>query len=600
MIKLCRDFWELKKYREYSFKKSGTDFIPAVTVGETCFSEAGELFADGHVLVEVRGKEGEPIFYLKKCRDMLKGFTGQYGEVNLNFPEKGHLSEEKYLDTSLLERANCYLFEELDEYTYEIAELIRKCYPYATIFWLDAYAKYFWDEDGVIILESIRDIREFSNDKFMYICSNVSMHGHMIPTEFSLIYDSKNVINSLCWARNIECLGEQNEDKTILLIDMGFELCGLAYIVRAVCTLAYMAYERGWIPVANLTEDNMYLDSDGGNMWEQYFAPLSDISVESALNSANVIRLTNNHLNVGMIEINPYFREVWTCMEKHPNIVFTSQVKEHLEHQISKMMPNRRERILGALIRGTDARSIALREDEAVGMALKCKEIMSYGNFEKIFLATEDMLCFVAFKEIFGEKLLYVEQKRVRSSKDEMIPIGRLLNIKNGERNNFGLTYLAITYCLSRCEALAYNIASGGFYLANKWRKNAFAFSYHIKEKGTEIETLVKCHEMIENNNLTAVYGAGRIGERLVESLGEKGKGKVVFCDKKAEEEEYWLKGYRVISPQTLFEQYKSGYIAAVIVASSVYAEEICRLLVKMCGVEEKDITVFGNQDGSI
>lgn len=174
------------------------------------------------------------------------------------------------------------MFEELDEYTFEIVELIRDRYPDAAVFYLDEYAKFFWSDDRILVLNSISDIRIYCKENFMYIRGNVSMHGHMIPTDVSLIYDSKNVISSLCWVRKTEHFGDENRDKTILLIDMGFELCGLAYIVRAVCTLACMAYERGWIPVVNLTEDNIYLDADGGNMWEQYFQPLSDTTVESA------------------------------------------------------------------------------------------------------------------------------------------------------------------------------------------------------------------------------------------------------------------------------------------------------------------------------
>lgn len=604
MIKICKDFLELKRYKEFSFRKNGSKDIPVITMGRTCFSEARSLFANGYVLVEVRSNEGETIFYLKNCRDMIEGFTGLWGEGNLNFPEKGNLSGEKNLDTSLLERADYFLFEELEEYTYEITEVIRNRYPDAVIFYLDEYAKFFWEDDRIFVLNSIRDIGIVCKEKFMYIRNNVSMHGHLLPTDVSLIYDSKNVISSLCWARKIEHLGSENGDRTILLIDMGFELCGLAYIVRAVCTLTYMAYERGWIPVVNLTEDNMYIDSDSGNMWEQYFEPLSGIAVDSALKSANVIRMTNNHLNVGIIEINPYFREIWTCTEKHPGIRFKRPVMEYFEQQVLKVMADRQGKVLGAFIRGTDARSTMFREDEAIDIALKCKEIMECGNFEKIFLATEDISCLDAFKRIFGSrergKLLYAEQKRVKSSEDAKIPVGKLLDIKNGERNNFGLTYLMITWCLSRCEAIVYNIASGGYYLANKWRETPYEFSYHIKQNGAEIENIVKCIERIERNNLTAIYGAGLIGERLLESFGDKCKGKVVFCDKKAEQGEYWFQGHLVISPQALLKQYKNGNIETVIVATSAYAEEIYDSLVKSGEVEAKDIIVVRNQDGSI
>lgn len=97
MIKICRDLLEVKKYKEYSFRKNGTAEIPVLTIDKTCFWEAGKIFAEGHVLVEVRSKEGKTIFYFKKCRDMIEGFTGMFGEVNLNFPKSEHLTEEKIL-----------------------------------------------------------------------------------------------------------------------------------------------------------------------------------------------------------------------------------------------------------------------------------------------------------------------------------------------------------------------------------------------------------------------------------------------------------------------------------------------------------------------
>ena len=86
---------------------------------------------------------------------------------------------------------------------------------------------------------------------------------------------------------------------------------GLAYIVRTVCIYSIMAYERGWIPVVNLTGDNMYIDSCNDNMWEQYFKPVSNISVEEALKSKNVICIRNNHLDCRAIWINPFFRSIW-------------------------------------------------------------------------------------------------------------------------------------------------------------------------------------------------------------------------------------------------------------------------------------------------
>lgn len=275
MIKICRDRKEIKKYKELSFIMNPSKPIPQLRLSTSLFGEARKIFSSGNKLVEVQKVEDgnrKELFYLKTHRDRIENSEGVNIEVDVNF--RGYdLLSEKNLDVGLLEKAECYVFEELEEYTYELTKFIRKKFPRAYIFSLDPYADFFWAQDDRIqILESLYDISMYWNNKYMFITSDRRNHEDIVPESSALIYNSINVINSLCWAKEVESLGSKNSDNTVLLIDIEFGVeCGLAYIIRTVCTFACMAQMRGWLPVVNLTGENMYIDIETKNMWEQFF-----------------------------------------------------------------------------------------------------------------------------------------------------------------------------------------------------------------------------------------------------------------------------------------------------------------------------------------
>ena len=599
MIKICKDRREIKRYKEFSALTKGQDSIPKLILRDTLFSEARELFDKGNILIEVekfKDGEREMIFYLKRHRDMIENSEGKNIETTVNFDGCDLFSEEN-LDVRLLKKTKCYVFEELEEYTYELTKFIREKFPDAHIFFLDPYADYFWAyDDRIQVLESLYDINMYWDSKYMFITSGVKNYEYIVPESSALIYNSENIMNSLCWAKTVENLGSKNSENIILLIDIEFGVeCGLAYIIRTVCTFACMAKKRGWIPVANLTGENMYIDRKTEDMWEQYFESLSHISVTDAMESKKVISLKNNHLNPGVIYINPYFREIWKKTNRHPEIKFKNELIQYLENSRPQDFQSRNSKILGVLIRGTDARSLS--ETEISDMVSDCKEIMEDDGFDKLFLATEDETVFCAFKKVFKNKLLYIEQKRVRSIRENRRLIGELLDIKEGERENFGKTYLFITYCLSCCDALMYNIPSGGYYLATKWKKKKYDFIIQVNEKPTEIGILVNCFKMIKYSSSTVIYGAGIIGKRIIESF--KYRENIVFCDKKAEIAEYYFLGYKVISPSLLLNEYKNNKVNGIIIASMNYSEDIYQFLIEK-GVRREHIFIINSQKGVI
>lgn len=596
MIKICKDFREIEKYKKLSFLKQGVDFIPILELDNKLFIRARELFAAGHVLVEVKNDKEELLFYLKKYHDMIDSGSANV-DVDINF-NGCDLLKEKNLDTTLLEKSKCFIFEEVEEYTYELTEYIRKRYSGVQIFYLDQNAKYFWGNDEITVLKSIYELNSLCSDRYMFIHSNIKRHEHVIPEGVSLVYNSENVMNSLCWAKKVDNFGGKNRDKVILLIDMEFgKGCGLAYIVRTVCTFACMAFERGWVPVVNLIGNNMYIDSSQTNMWEQYFLPLSDIPVEDALDSQNVISVKNNHLDYKVIQINPYFRKIWGIPKKHPQVIFNKDIVGYFNTFIPKELCEKKYRVLGAFIRGTDATAVSASKEEIDFIVSECQNIMVEKGFDKLFLATEDAVYFEIFKKVFQDKLIYIEQKRVAASEKRWKPVGELLDIKVGEKKNFGAKYLLITNCLAQCQAFVYNIPSGGYYLTNMWSERPFEFSYHLKNKETELDNVIKYHEMVEKNEVTAIYGTGRMGKRVLDILGGRNKSKIVFCDRKAENGEYEFENCRVIAPAQLIKEYREKSVQGIIIAILVYREEIYHSLI-MAGVDPEHILDIKNRYG--
>ena len=64
----------------------------------------------------------------------------------------------------------------------------------------------------------------------------------------------------------------------------------------------------------------------------------------------------------------------------------------------------------------------------------------------------------------------------------------------------------------------------------------------------------------------------GRDGRGLYDSLTNEEKGKIVFCDKRAEVEEYFIEGKRVYTSQILLQELRS---LPIIITSTQFGKTI-------------------------
>lgn len=594
MIRLVREPDEIHKYKRLMFLTSGKTDCPVLSIQPDIFASARRLFEqEGVYLISVSGNGQDCDFYLTSQKDISRHYFG-VSEIHVNYSGE-NLNCLRYVDTVLIERADTYIFDEIEEYTFALTEFIMEKYPEKLIVYLDPYARYFWNEsDRFVFQESIYYVRSMQIGRPMYIKSDSMVRMHPgLPDLISNTFSSENVINSLCWAKNILALGPLNEDKKILLIDCDFGVgAGLAYIVRTVCIYSIMAYERGWIPVVNLTGDNMYIDSPNDNMWEQYFKPVSDLSVEEARKSKNVICIRNNHLDASAIWVNPCFRNIW-----YQRAEFGVCLKDEIIKQFDQRLPipfnDKNIRVLGVLVRGTDKPGLRKSRKNTVRMLEECRGLFEHGGFDNLFLATEDQDYYDAFHEEFGGKLIAIDQKRVTGGE----AIGSQLNVPEGKRSEFGKTYLLVTYCLSKCGAILYNYKVGAYYLMKKWRRTPFEFECQIGREDAVhgLDNLVACLEFIEKHEMTAIYGTGNVSDRLFVYL-KRLLDKVVFVDKKACRGSYLFHGTHVITPTELAAYCSERRIDGIVLASSKYAEEI-EAEIRESGVEVIQIMRIGIED---
>ena len=435
------------------------------------------------------------------------------GEKHTDFVDyEKRFTEPNEPDFTLLSKYNRFIFISAEEYSVAIAKILHQKYPDKKIVFLDRRSKYFlgktpfrclpmrgaaekhfdllcrWTSgeklrfaDRLISLVLYTIIRRLEEtDGYIFITPN---KRHFWPMDS--IYNSASVMYSLLWCKEKRRFGDRNKEKTIYLLDYAGNNEGLVSIIR--WTLAHIRWitERGGIPVVNLNKfPNQYLNSENENMWEYYFERVSEVTVEEAYDSSNVICFSDNDIILGEAKINPYQRK-WMDMPGKKefdemaklNAATKTYIDEHMPKEIGK------GRILGVVARGTDFRNEAAAKinkewrQNIVGIdkfVSACRHYMDTLKCEYIFLATEDADYFEKFTEFFGERLLSVSQERVSYNYEanEYVQVKDLLRIEDGRE--FGRNYLTIIQSLASCNALIYNISCGAVQLAVAWNDGKY------------------------------------------------------------------------------------------------------------------------------
>lgn len=514
MIKICTD---PAVYSEYKLHQG--DGRKTFSISEKLFPEARDYvhknqIADG-TYFPVLDAGGKMLFLIQYTENLVLGIKrADFLDYEKRF------SEGENLDFSLLDRYRTFVFTEAEEYSVAIAKMLQKYRPDKRCIFLDRRARYF--AKGKIVrflpfagiagryMDLLKRWMQGKNQDIGFLSRVICVFLYkwvkslerkndtcILATDNEFfwpvdnIYNSVKVMYSVLWCNKVSVCGDRNEDKTVVVLDYPCFNEGLVSIVRWTYTHIRWILEKGYTPVVDLhSYPNQYLNSEEENMWEYFFEPVSEISTKEAYESKKVIRASENTIILGESKINPY-QEKWGRQsldsKEFCNIVKTNkETQQYIEERMPKELAGK---VLGIVMRGTDFRKEAAekinkewRKDivDAQTFLQACIYYKNKLEYEYIFLATEDAEYFALFQEQFGDKLLYVDQKRVSYDykNQEYVQVKDLLAIKDGKLA--GRNYLTVIKCLAACDSLLYNIECGAAQLAECWNDGKYRLCKHI------------------------------------------------------------------------------------------------------------------------
>lgn len=256
---------------------------------------------------------------------------------------------------------------------------------------------------------------------------------------------------------------------TYYLVRVDFPMAGLFAIAKSVlCHIEY-ALDKGWIPVVDLCNSvNQFKSGKKGNPWELFF--------EQPMNKGLKDITSHDNLVISCKEQSPnckYRLTVDALLDDHETeirahsvfynkyIRLSKQSQEYINSKYDEII-GERENVLGVLCRGTDYlqkkpvyHPVQPEPDVVVD---KIKELQQTLDIDYIYLATEDSTILQLFKEVFGDKLLFIDQKRLSNTKDAFISD---MDIKLEDKIKMNMDYMASMNILSRCDYLIGGRTSG-------------------------------------------------------------------------------------------------------------------------------------------
>ena len=268
--------------------------------------------------------------------------------------------------------------------------------------------------------------------------------------------------HNICW-ECAACFGELNPERLFYVIRCPKSELGFFGLYNYVVENLKVAEQKKAEPVIDWKHyPNDYILEDKlvgrVNAWEYFFLPASGISLEEVYHSKNVI-MSGGAYSGTLSEV----KDAGELLESSRLIakyIVLNEKTGKLFDQEYKRLGMDKSRVLGVKCRGTDFRETKPKNhvicpdvDTTVTIiSEKCKE---WGEFDKIFLATEDANMFEQMKNIYSDKLVYNETERFTTANGQWLnKLFDKSDADTGYKYERMLEYLISVYLLSRCDAL--------------------------------------------------------------------------------------------------------------------------------------------------
>lgn len=245
--------------------------------------------------------------------------------------------------------------------------------------------------------------------------------------------------------RRIDTNGEGNPDKTFFVIGTEDRIRGWGnLLVGAARNIAY-AKSKGFIPIIDMQNfPNQYLSYDQlrkHNSWNDFFKDINEVSLSEVYKSKNVI--------VCGVDVERY------VTPDISDIKYNARTESYINERRQNCLKDS-HRSLGVIYRGTDYHSANHETHPIVHDIYKYMDYidvqMKKYKCDNIFLATEVSEAVEVFRNHFGDRLTYTDQRRY--SKDERRFLSDVHFDRDDDYYMKGAEYLAVLDILSRCNAL--------------------------------------------------------------------------------------------------------------------------------------------------
>ena len=276
----------------------------------------------------------------------------------------------------------------------------------------------------------------------------------------------------------IEHFGKKYPDKFVYFINSSNNskrargTSGMYASIRRVLEWLNFADTLGAIPVVSIGKNGTYYDEGMDhitkNVFEYYFSPVSEISIDEVKDCYNVISCRSSHSNFYLkhgYDAKSYkitedeIRRLGYIYKKYIHLNKTTE--QFINSEILKLLNNKRT--LGIHIRGTDYK-LGLKDhpnvisiDEYIDIT---KKILEENNYEQIFLATDDLEILNKFKNDFRDKLVYYNDVIRTSGK---VGPHNTYNERPLHYYKLGLEVIRDVYTLASCDSLICGLSQVSF-----------------------------------------------------------------------------------------------------------------------------------------
>lgn len=265
-----------------------------------------------------------------------------------------------------------------------------------------------------------------------------------------------------------ESLGNLLKDKNILIIKNESPKHGFFAEFRITLNCLDFAERFHFEPYVFYGKDFCYAEKSlingSYNPFEYYFEQPTGLKYDEVMSASNVVYAPNFHGDiVEQLNQKPFSYEIDEEYIDHMagvmkrNIRFNAETKNYLEKNIGEIIGNRN--VLGIHYRGTDFKQNYNRHPVALTLEnqiAKVKEIMESGEYEKIFLATDDVSAIEQYSKTFREQVVYY-QDVCRSEDNKSVAFSE--NKRKHHHYLLGLEVLRDMYTLANCKGLVSGVS---------------------------------------------------------------------------------------------------------------------------------------------